>query len=401
MALSSTYPWRTGNHFQLLTSADRFFAAMLTAIGEAQHEIRLEMYLVESGRVVDRFIDALGHAAQRGVAVRVILDDFGARGLNVLDRQRIRSLGIDLVLYNPLAQRKWRLNLRRDHRKLLLIDRRIGFTGGAALSDQLIPSAPNQRGWRETMLAMRGPVLDDWAALFDYTWRKYSTVPVDSSGDLDANSSGAARGRVVQSRGEHRPEILRSFLQRIRTAEHRVWISTPYFIPSHRLRRSLVQAARRGCDVRLLVPGRLTDHPGIRFASRRYFSRLLRAGVRIFEFRPCFLHSKAMLCDQWASLGSSNLDRWNQFWNLDANQEIEDPAFSHRVTAMFRGDFRHAREIDARRWRRRSWLRRLQERFWGSIERWLFRLTGHGLRRRRYRRSAQRTPAPPKRKTGA
>ncbi|GAB4357758.1 MAG: phosphatidylserine/phosphatidylglycerophosphate/c ardiolipin synthase family protein [Gammaproteobacteria bacterium] len=386
MAATPVYPWRPANRFRLITEPEAFFSAMLRAIEDAQHEILLEMYLVESGRVMERFMDALARAASRGAVVRLLFDDFGARGLSVADRVRIRGSGIQLLFYNPIRRRKWRLNLHRDHRKLLLVDRRIGFTGGAALSDQLLPAKAGANGWRETMLEMKGPVLDDWASLFEDTWRKYAPVAAPHLPSLGAAPAGKSRGRVVQSRGAHRPEILRSFLQRTRAAEKRVWISTPYFIPSHRLRRSFIQAARRGCDVRLLVPGRITDHPGVRFASRRYFGKLLRAGVRIYEFRPCFLHSKALLCDDWSSLGSSNLDRWNQFWNLDANQEVDDPEFSQRVAAMFRNDFRHARRIDPESWRRRPLSRRFQERFWGLVERWLFRLSGRGLRRSRKRR---------------
>ncbi len=378
------HPWRSGNSFRIMTEAESFYAAMLEAIDSAREEILFEMYLVESGRVVNRFLKALGQAAQRGVTIRMLLDDFGARGLSAIDRLRIENAGIELAFYNPLARHKWRLNLRRDHRKLLLIDRQLGFTGGAALSDQLLTVSPS-RGWRETMLEMSGPVLNDWASLFNYTWNKYSRKRADTLPTAQVDTSGEMRGRVVQSRGAHRPGILRSFLQRTHFANTRIWISTPYFIPSHRLRRSLRSAARRGCDVRLLVPGRFIDHPGVRFAGRRYYGKLLRTGVRIFEYRPCFLHSKVLLCDEWASIGSSNLDLWNQFWNLDANQEIDDRTFCARVESMLVSDFGHAREIDAEQWRKRPWHRRVLERWWGFIEKWLFRVTGRGLSRHRRR----------------
>jgi len=380
-----------------MTEADVFYTTMLEAIEGAREEILLEMYLVESGEVVDRFLRALGRAAQRGVTVRMLLDDFGARGLSAIDRLRIENAGIELVFYNPLARHKWRLNLRRDHRKLLLIDQRVGFTGGAALSDQLLKT-PTSRGWRETMIEMHGPVLVDWVALFNYTLNKYSRTQTDTVAALDLDGAGTMRGRVVQSRGAHRPAILRSFLQRIRAANTRVWISTPYFIPSNRLRRSLGSAARRGCDVRLLVPGRFIDHPGIRFAGRRYYGKLLRAGVRIFEYRPCFLHSKVLLCDEWSSIGSSNLDLWNQFWNLDVNQEIDDRVFSANVESMLLHDFTHARQLTAEQWGKRPWYRRLLEMWWGFVEKWLFRVTGRGLPRHRYK---GRRGSPTDTRTGA
>lgn len=376
------FPWRDGNHFRLYPDTQAFLTAMLQAITEARHDVALEMYLFESGTIADHFIEALCAAGQRGVTVRVLLDAFGARNLSVADRYRLREGNVALAFYNPLTYRKWRHNLRRDHRKLLLVDRRIGFTGGAAISDALVPETSQYGGWRETMVAMHGPVLDDWARLFGSTWQRCCALPPSSAPRI-ATVEGNMAGRLVTASGVRKPEILRSFVRRIRSARRRVWMSTAYFLPTRRLRRSLCEAARHGLDVRLLVPGRRTDHPGVRYAGRRFYGRLLRAGVRIYEYRPRFMHSKVLLCDDWASIGSSNLDRWNQLWNLDANQEIEDPRFATEVEAMFREDYAQARELRAALWQQRSWWRRLQERFWGMVDGWLFRITGQGLARRK------------------
>lgn len=351
-------------------------------MAEARDEILLEMYLFESGTLADHFITALCDATQRGVSVRVLLDAFGARSLNAHDRYKLREGNVALTFYNPLAYRKWRHNLRRDHRKLLLIDRRIGFTGGLGISDTVLSHASPLAGWRDTMVAMHGPVLDDWADLFATTWQRSCALPPTPARRLAA-VEGNMTGRLVTASGVRKPAILRSFVQRIRGANDRIWMSTAYFIPTRRLRRCLTTAARRGIDVRVLVPGRHTDHPGVRYAGRRYFGRLLRAGVRIYEYRPRFLHSKVLLCDEWASIGSSNLDRWNQIWNLDANQETEDARFAAEVERMFRDDFSHARELRVAQWRERSWWKRIQERFWGSVDSWLFRITGQGLARRK------------------
>ncbi len=376
------FPWRDGNHFRLFSETEAFISAMLEVIAEAREEILLEMYLFESGSLADHFIAALCAAAGRGVTVHMLLDAFGARGLSAHDRYRLREGNVGLTFYNPLAYRKWRHNLHRDHRKLLLIDRRVGFTGGIGISDTLLPHTLPLAGWRETMVAMRGPVLDDWAQLFATAWQRSCAVPPSRSRHLAA-VEGNMRGRLVTASGVRKPEILRSFVERIRSAERRVWMSTAYFIPSRRLLRCLSAAAHRGIDVRILVPGRITDHPGVRYAGRRYFGRLLRAGARIYEYRPRFLHSKVLLCDDWVSLGSSNLDRWNQLWNLDANQEVEDTRFAADVEGMLEEDFAHARELRAELWRERPWWRRAQERFWGSVDSWLFRITGQGLSRRK------------------
>ena len=160
-------------------------------------------------------------------------------------------------------------------------------------------------------------------------------------------------------------------LNRIRHAEHKVWIASAYFFPSGKIRRALRRAAIRGKDVRLLLPGPVTDHPAIRHASRRYYSRLLRHGVRIFEYQHHFLHSKVVLVDDWCTIGSSNLDRWNFRWNLEANQEVEDAALAAAVQDMLQDDFGHSEEIDYMLWLLRSRLQRLKEWLWGKIDGWL------------------------------
>jgi len=135
--------------------------------------------------------------------------------------------------------------------------------------------------------------------------------------------------------------------------------------------RALKQAAEQGADVRLLLPGRHTDHPAIRHAGRRFYSSLLRHGVRIFEYQPRFLHAKTLLCDQWVSIGSSNFDRWNLRWNLEANQEVDDLGFAGSVHAMFEVDLKVSVEIDKEKWKRRRWITRLREHLWGRVDMWL------------------------------
>jgi phosphatidylserine/phosphatidylglycerophosphate/cardiolipin synthase-like enzyme len=166
-----------------------------------------------------------------------------------------------------------------------------------------------------------------------------------------------------------------------------VWLATAYFIPSTKLRRALRRAASRGVDVRLLLPGPITDHPAVRYASRRFYARLLRYGVRIFEYQGRFMHTKVALADDWTTIGSSNVDRWNLRWNLEANQEIEDRGFAAQTLAMLQEDFTHCEEILYREWHRRSRLQRLREWLWGKVDRWLMqwlpRDSGSGGRRTR------------------
>jgi phosphatidylserine/phosphatidylglycerophosphate/cardiolipin synthase-like enzyme len=158
---------------------------------------------------------------------------------------------------------------------------------------------------------------------------------------------------------------------RIDGARARVWIMSAYFVPSRRLRRTLERAARRGVDVRLLVPGPRTDHPWVRHAARRLYGRLLEAGVHIYEYQPRTLHGKMVICDDWVSIGSANLDRWSFRWNLEANQEIDDVAFAANAARVFAGDCELSVPLCPRRWPQRACADRLREQIAGRLDIWL------------------------------
>ena len=367
------FPWRDGNRFELLIDGRRFLPRLLAAIDAARQYVLVEMYLFESGTVTSRFIDALVRATARGVKVRLLLDDFGALGLARADRERIRYAGIELAFYNPLRTIKLLRNFFRDHRKLVLVDGRVAFTGGAGIADEFDPPRHPEQAWRETLIEIHGPAVQDWQELFLDVWNRHRDAPA-SLPPAELPSAGDHRGRVAVTRGPIGQEIKRSLLNRVRSACVRVWIATAYFIPPWKIRRALKKAVGRGVDVRLLLPGPVTDHPAVRHAGRRYYQRLLRHGVRIFEYQPRFLHQKVMVCDDWVSLGSANLDRWNLRWNLEANQEVSDAGFARATCAMLADDFSNAVECRYETWRRRPWHTRLPEWLWGMVDRLLERL---------------------------
>jgi len=343
---------------------------MLDAIAGARRQILLEMYLVQSGRITEQFITALGAAAQRGVRVCLLLDDFGCRGLIAGDRVRLRSHGIELVLYNPLQFGTLRRNLFRDHRKLLVVDDSCAFVGGVGITDDFDVASHPHLHWHDVMVEIRGPLVSDWQAVFEHNWSHWATTPALLRGD-GIHKIGTQAGRVSLAGPGTHAAIKRALLQRISRAQQRVWLATAYFVPSWKLRRRLARAARRGVDVRLLLPGPHTDHPAVRHAGRRFYRRLLRAGVRIYEYQPRFQHAKMALIDDWVAVGSSNLDRWNLRWNLEANQEIDAPDFAAATAEMFATDFGVSLEYHTHTWERRSWWSRVAERFWGAMDRWL------------------------------
>jgi cardiolipin synthase len=379
---NTPFPWRDGNRFKLLIDGDQFFPSMLQAIASAEAYVLLEMYLMESGAVAERFITALLAAAGRGAAVYLLLDDFGALGLHHTDRERLRRGGVTVIYYNRLHYGKWERNFFRNHRKLLLVDGRVAFVGGAGITDEFDPPLQPERRWRDTLIAVEGPLVGDWQTLFSDTWRHATDRDLALPPPAGLALAGDRRGRVSYSRGILYAEIKRKVILRIRHARRRVWVATAYFVPSMKFRRVLRRAAMRGVDVRLLVPGGHTDHPAVRHAGRRFYQRLLRHGVRVFEYQPRFTHSKVLLCDDWASIGSSNLDRWTLRWNLEADQEIDDAAFAGQVAEMFDRDFRDSRECLFGEWAVRPWYRRWQEDFWGWVDVWIERLFHHPPPRR-------------------
>jgi len=379
------FPWRSGNRFELLIDGACFFPRMLEAIATAVSQVELELYLVEDGVCAETLIEALSRAAQRGVQVRCLFDDFGCLKLGRVLRERLIAAGVDLRLYNPLHWRRGLRNLYRDHRKLLVVDARLAFVGGTGATDQFWTPTAAQDDWHEVMVEMAGPLVVDWLALFERQWQASDERAWKPQGALGlahlppSPPAGTGLGRVAYADAQEHRDIVQGLMRNLQRGQQRIWLATPYFLPSWKVRRALIKAARRGLDVRLLLTSRRTDHPPVRFAGQRYYPRLLRAGVRIFEFQPRFLHLKMMLVDDWVSLGSCNFDHWNLRWNLEANIEVLDPLFTAEVSDSLLADFALSREITLMDWRERPLLKRLYQRLWG----WLDRLVVNLLDRRR------------------
>lgn len=363
------FPLREGNRYRLLVDGDEFFPAMLETIAAARRYVLLEMYLFESGEVAGRFIDALTAAAARGVRVCLLFDAFGSFLLRRKDLQRLEEGGVEVVCHNPLRLGRWLLNIPRNHRKLLLVDGEAAFTGGAGITDRFDPSVHPDHYWHEIMVEIRGPCVRDWQTLFLETWERAAPRPLSLPPPSLAPAGGSPGRLAVHNRA--RGEIARSAVNRIRRAEKRIWLATAYFLPSWKLRRALRRAALDGLDVRLLLPGPHTDNPAVRLLGRRHYGKMLLDGIRIFEYQPRFLHAKLLLCDGWASIGSSNLDHWNHRWNLEANQELEDSGILERVESLFGTDFSHSEEVTLSAWQRRP----RSERTAGNVLAWVMALT--------------------------
>jgi len=349
-------PYRFNNHFKLLLSGDDFLTSVLAGIESARHRILFEMYLVEPGHSFELLWQKFCEAANRGVSVFILLDDFGSR--LVLPRCIQLSQAhptMYLSVYNPVSWCLMSANFNRDHRKLIVIDDSTAWLGGFGICDNFYDKVIARTDYREPVwmdvgVRVRGLVVRDWVRLFFGTWHSVRSKLVDSLitvqtarseertissfsllGDdsfvRNTQPSGqhtdySCIGRMAYGAQRHRQDIVREFIKRIRTARQRVWLTSPYFVTTRQIRRALRRASQRGVDVKVIVPGPYMDHPSIRYAGRRHYGELIAAGVKIFEYQRSFLHAKCYLCDEWISMGSFNLDHWTYRWNLEANQEI-------------------------------------------------------------------------------
>lgn len=379
------FPWREDNRFCLLNDGPAYFPQMLSAIESAKQFVLLEMYLVESGKLIQRFIDTILRSAQHGVHIYILFDDYGTIGLNQSQREQLNHKNIHLQFFNKLPSHNTLHNmllifllkkehgLFRNHRKLLLVDGETAFVGGTGLTDEFERQDEPEKSWRETMIMIQGPVILDWQQLFTDNWNRSTqqtiSLPAANETMIAHKKSGNQTGRVTVNEIKQYSEVLISLNNHIYNAKKRVWFCSAYFVPGRRIRRRLKRSAKAGLDVRLLLPGPITDHPSVRHAGQRFYARLLKNGVRIYEYQPRFIHSKCVLCDDWVTIGSSNFDRWNLRWNLEANQEIEDKNFASDIKSMFIEDFENSVEITLENWQQSSWHLRLRRWFWKNIER--------------------------------
>jgi cardiolipin synthase len=372
----AVFPWRDGNRFELLIDGPQFFPRMLEHIAGATEQIELELYLVEAGACAEAIVQALVAAAERGVRVRCLFDDYGSLAFTLTLRQRLTQAGVELRFYNRLSWRRWVGNFYRDHRKLLLVDQCLAVVGGTGVTDEFWTPGHDVSEWHEVMVEISGPLVLDWQLLFDRQWiaNRYRRAwrPAAHFGLPRlprVPDKGEGMGRVAYADARQHRDILQSLFRALNSGQKRIWMATPYFLPTWKIRRSLRKAAARGVDVRLLLTGPRTDHPSVRYAGHRYYPRLLKAGVQIFEYQPCFLHLKMVLVDDWVSIGSCNFDHWNLRFNLEANLEALDPALTAAVETSFVKDFGLSQLVSLEEWQRRPLWRRVKQRVWGWVDR--------------------------------
>lgn len=364
----------------LLRDGVEAFPAMLDAVASARHEVLVEMYWFDGSPIARRFIAALVERARAGVAVRVSYDSIGSIGS---DRGRFDELiaaGGRVIEYNPIAP--WRRRFRfgwvsqRDHRKIVVIDSRVAFIGGLNIGAPWAPADEGGGGWRDDVARVEGTGAQRLRGLFYDTWCRQSgdrpadVTPASNWGRLQAarKASGLALAASpdVTVLGHDawgaRRVIRRVYLQRIRGAERRIVIANSYFIPDIATCRALEQAARRGVEVRVILP-RVSDVPVVTWAARHLYTRLMKAGVHVHEYLGRVLHAKTALVDDWVTTGSYNLDSLSWRVNLEANMATTEQGFVRSVAASLERDLGDCEEVDPATWTRRPWADKV--RAWG------------------------------------
>jgi len=355
-----------GNHVVDLENGDEIFPAMLTAIREAQTTITFETYIYWSGQVGQAFADALSERARNGVRVRVTIDWAGSVTMDQKQLQQMQDAGVQVDRYRPLH---WynlaRLN-NRTHRKLLVVDGKIAFTGGVGIGDPWLGNAQDPDHWREMHFRVEGPVVAQFQAAFNDNWVKMTGrvlngpdyfPPLEPAGDMDAQL-------FISSPAGGSESMHLMYLMAIAASTRSIDLAAAYFIPDELILRALLAARDRGVRIRVLVPGKNTDSDAARFASKAGWGPLLLAGVEIYEYEPTMFHNKCLIVDgELVSVGSTNFDLRSFRLNDEASLNVYDRAFAERMTVVFEADLQKARRFTHATWKARPLREKLAEIF--------------------------------------
>jgi cardiolipin synthase A/B len=364
----SGVPLSLGNKATLLQDGPNTYQAMFDAIGAAKDNINVEVYKFSDDSIGRKFADALTAKQRSGVQVNLIYDSYGSRKTPNSFFDDLKAAGIRVVQFNPinpLAGRvRWSPN-HRDHRKLLVVDGKTAFTGGINITGVYEHGSRDgdaEEAWRDTDLEVEGPAVAEFQRLFIDNWESQTGARLSDRNYFPAlEKQGDARVRVIGSAPEESSLIYVTLVSAINNAESRIYITDAYFAPGHEMLDALEAAARRGVDVRILVPGK-TDEPLVIMATRSDYSELLRAGVQIYEWQGKMIHAKTATIDSvWSTVGSSNLDWWSIVRDDEINAVVLGHRFAEQMEVMFKDDIERSDRIDAQQWKSRPFGERCRE----------------------------------------
>lgn len=348
--------------------AEEINSARLEAIINARESIQFETYTMTPGKRANDFAVALAQQAQAGVKVQVIADNYGAHKLPLKYWRNLETAGVEVRFFNRFSWRDPVYHLKRNHRKLLLIDQRLALIGGAGVSDEWdgveskykTPWLDYEVCWQGTVISrLKGLFLQHWLDAGDTANLEEEIIPINQDNE----------STIIVTSGEdptQRDSDIRAlFHSLIQAARERIWIASPYFLPNRNFRKILVKAQQQGVDVRILTMGECSDKPFIHYASQELYYNLLKGRVGIYEYQPSMMHAKAILVDNhWVSLGSANFDPRSFFHNDELNLSTNNQWLIEKIEFFFLNAFSLCEKESFEKWKNRSWIKRLRGRFW-------------------------------------
>lgn len=378
-----------GNQVTLLKNGTEFFPALIDAIDAANNDISIETYIFRDDAAGTRIAEALARAARRGVAIQVMIDGVGSKTTPAPFFDDMREAGINLMVFRPDLRRFHfsTARLRRNHRKIALIDGKVGFVGGINLIDDMTESLSEHPRF-DYAVKIEGPLLSVIYHAVQQLWLWVTLQHLRRALDIapprpvDPAPAGKHRALfVVRDNVRHRHAIEALYRQAVTRAQSSVLIVCAYFLPGRRLRHRLLEAAARGVQVTILLQGR-ADHPLLQMATRALYAQLLGANIAIFEYQKSMLHAKvAVVDDAWATVGSSNLDPFSLFLNREANVAVFDEGFARQLRESVEAEIRDgAVACKAEDWQKRSMSARVQSWFAYGLARWVAGLFGFSKR---------------------
>lgn len=363
-----------GNRVETFLNGVEFFPSMLQAIDAAKESITFETYIYWSGEVGRKFTTALSKKAQAGVKVHLLIDFVGSSKIDKDFLEEMDRVGVEVVKYNALPWFSLSRVNNRTHRKILIVDGKIGFTGGAGVADQWLGNADSPDHWRDTMYRFEGPVVGQMQAAFMDNW-------LTSRGELlhgdkyfpPEEKKGEQLAQVFKSSPREGSETARlMYLLSIASARKNIFMSNAYFVPDDLSVRTFVSAAKRGVKIKIIAPGKITDTKLVRSASRSRWGELLKAGVEFFEYQPTMFHCKVMVVDDlWSSVGSTNFDNRSFRLNDEVNLNVYDRGFALEQVKDFREDLKKSKQITYEAWKNRP--------MWEKFKDWMAGLLKHQL----------------------
>ena len=352
-----------GNKVSVLQNG-ALFPAMLRDLETAEHSVHLETFVWSAGRLERQLVDALCRKADQGVAVRVLIDAIGSSKASREQLQRLRDSRVALTVYCRPKFYNWHRFNQRTHRKLFIVDGRVGYSFGHGVADQWLGDAQDTEHWRDTGVRLEGPVVHGLQTVFAENWTEETEEllateacfpALSASGDVDAHVVSSASGDALSA-------VSIVYTVALAAARREVLIQNPYFVPDFRVVQLLAEKVRQGVDVQLMVPGTSTDSPIVRRAGCRLYEPLLQAGVKIYEYRRTLNHQKIMIVDGlWSHVGSTNFDARSLELNEEVSVGLIDRATAEELRTAYYDDLKHCRELTLDRWRERPRLTQLWE----------------------------------------